>query len=165
VANEPVVPDKTRRWDTDERGMGVADARALVPRVEALAEHTSRPDWVTEDAVAHLWPHLERAIAANGSPWAASHDVFVDGEGRLVVELTHAGAGGERSRGLAKADAFALIGQVAEATTFVRIANLDDGAAAGDPSVLEIDVVTGMLDDETAFLTHGHTIRLRIATR
>ena len=164
MANEPVVPDKTRRWDTDERGMGVADARALVPRVEALAEHVRRPDWVTEDAVAHLWPHLERAIAADGSPWAAS-EVFVDGEGRLVVELTHAGAGGERSRGLAKADAFALIGQVAEATTFVRIANIDDGAAAGDPTVLEIDVVTGMLDDETAFLTHGHTIRLRIATR
>jgi hypothetical protein len=165
VANQEPTPDKTRRWDTDERGRGVADARALVPRVEALAEHASRPDWVAEDPVAHLWPHLERAIAADGSPWDARREVFVDGEGRLVVELTHAAAGGDGSRGLAKADAFALIGQVSEATTLVRIANLDGDAATGDPAVLEIDVVTGMLDDETAFLTHGHTIRLRIATR
>jgi hypothetical protein len=164
VANQEPTPDKTRRWDTDERGRGVANARALVPRVEALAEHASRRDWVTEDAVAHLWPHLERAIAADGARWRdASHTV--DGEGRLVVELTHAGPGGDRSRGQVKADAFALIGQVAEASTFVRIANLDGDDATGDPSVVEVDVVTGMLDDETAFLTHGHTIRLRITAR
>jgi hypothetical protein len=165
VANQEPTPDKTRRWDTDERGRGVADARALVPRVEALAEHASRRDWVTEDAVAHLWPHLERAIAADGSPWDARHEVFVDGEGRLVVELTHAAAGEDGSRGLAKADAFALIGQVAEATTFVRVSDPGHGTGTGDPSVVEIDVVTGMLDDETAFRTHGHTVRLRIATR
>ena len=161
MANPDPTPDKTRRWDTDERGSGVADARVIAPRVEALAEHASRPDWVTEDAFEHLWPHLERAIAADGSPWDARHEVFVDGDGRLVVELTHAAGGGGASHGPAKADAFALIGQVAEATTFVRIANRDDG----DPAVLEIDVVTGMLDDETAFRTHGHTIRLRIEIR
>jgi hypothetical protein len=161
VAKDSVVPDKTRRWDTDERGTGVADARALVPRVEALAEHASRHDWVTEDAVAHLWPHLERAIAADGSPWRdAGHTV--DGEGRLVVELTHAAAGGDWSRGLVRADAFALLGQIAEATTFIRIEDLDDGAATGDQSIVEVDVVTGMLDDQTHFRTHGHTIRLRI---
>jgi hypothetical protein len=161
VTNQERTPDPTRRWDGDERGSGVADARSIVPRVEALAEHANRPDWITEDAVAHLWPHLERSIAADGSPWRhAGHTV--DGEGRLVVELTHAGVAGDRSRGRVRADAFALLGQIAEATTFVRIANLDGDAATGDASVIEVDVVTGMLDDETAFRTHGHTIRLRI---
>ena len=164
MANQDPTPDKTRRWDTDERGRGVADARALVPRVAALAEHAGRRDWVTEDAVAHLWPHLERASAADGSPWRDASQM-VDGEGRLVVELTHAGADGGRSRGLVKADAYALVGQVAEATTFIRVANLDGDDAIGDPPVVEVDVVTGKLDDETAFQTHGHTIRLRITAR
>jgi hypothetical protein len=160
VANRSVIPDKTRRWDTDERGRGVADATAILPRIEALAEHATRPDWVTEDATAHLWPHFERAIAAEGSPWRAAHH-DVDGEGRLVIELEHVGAD-ERLRAEGRADAFALIGQVAEATTFVRVADPDDGAATADRSLVVIDVVTGMLDDETAFLSHGHTIRLRI---
>jgi hypothetical protein len=163
MANDVDTPDTTRRWDTDERGRGVADAAAVAPRIEALAEHARRPEWVTEDATAHLWHHVERAIEAEGSPWRAmGHEV--DEEGRLVIELEHAGAG-ERLGAEGRADAFALIGRIAEASTFVRVADLGDGAATGDRARVVIDVVTGMLDDETAFASHGHTVRLRITAR
>ena len=49
-----------------------------------------------------------------------------------------------------------IAGQVAR-----RLASELDGGE----SVVEVDLVTGMLDDETAFRTHGHTVRLRISAR
>jgi len=154
-------PGPTRRWDDDERGSGVADASASVPRIEALAEHARRPAWVTEEPIAQLWPHLERAVAADGSPWRDAQ-VRVDDDGRLVVGLVHTGAAGDRPRARLRADAFALIGEIAEASTFVRVIDAEAGATAGAGAIAEVDVVTGLLDDETAFLAHRHTVRLRI---
>ncbi len=164
MASSDPRPDRTRRWDDDERGSGVADASASAPRIEALAEHARRPAWVTEEPLAHLWPHLERALAAEGSPWRDAH-VRVDDHGRLVVELVHTATASDRPRARLRADAFALIGEIAEASTFVRIIDAEAGATAGGGAVAEVDVVTGLLDDETAFLTHGHTVRLRITAR
>jgi hypothetical protein len=164
VASSDPRPEPTRRWDDDERGSGVADASEIAPRIEALAEHARRPAWVTEEGIGHLWPHLERAVGADGSPW---HDaeVRVDDDGRLVVELVHVGATGDRPRARLRADAFALIGEIAEASTFVRVIDAEADATAGGASTAEVDVVTGLLGDETAFLTHGHTVRLRITAR
>jgi hypothetical protein len=58
-----------------------------------------------------------------------------------------------------------LIGEIAEASTFVRVIDAEADATAGGASTAEVDVVTGLLGDETAFLTHGHTVRLRITAR
>ncbi len=163
-------PDKPRRWDTDERGHGVADARSLAPRIEALAEHARRTDWVAEDPEAHLWPPIERAMARAGSPWASARR-SVDAQGRLVVELDHVGEGGEGGEGgespraRLRADALALVGEVAEASTFVRVLDADGAAPGSEPGVAVIDMVTGLLDDETSFASHGHTLRLRVTAR
>jgi hypothetical protein len=159
------APDRTRRWEDDERGTGVADATAAVPRIAGLLAHAGRNDWIAEQPEAHLWPHLERAIATPGSPWRNA-SWTIDGEGRLVVELEHVGS--ERDRPIAelRADAFALVGQVAEISTFVRVVGppeVGGSLSTGAQAAVEVEVVTGMLDDETSFASHGHTIRLRIA--
>jgi hypothetical protein len=51
------------RWDSDERGDGVADATALVPGAEELLDAMRRPRWVAEEPEAHLLPHLVQACA------------------------------------------------------------------------------------------------------
>ena len=89
----------------------------------------------------------------------------VDVEGRLVVELEHVTGEAGRSKARVRADAFALIGAIAEGSTFVRVEDADDGPNAVGPGVTEVDVVTGLLDDDTPFASHGHTLRLRITGR
>lgn len=150
-------PSKERRWDIDERGEGVGDARAEARRIDDLRGHAERPGWVTEEPEAHLWPHLERAIKEPGSPWtSAAHSVDLDG--RLIVDLVHAPVRGERARAVCQADTLLLVGLVIEGATFVEIEErgLDD--------TLVMDIVTGMLDDQTPFKAHGHTLRLRVTT-
>ncbi|HEV2903370.1 MAG TPA: hypothetical protein VGW30_08930 [Gaiellaceae bacterium] len=46
------------RWDIDERGHGVGDARRLLPEARALLERMDTPFWVTEDADAQLLSHI-----------------------------------------------------------------------------------------------------------
>ena len=150
-------PSKERRWDIDERGEGVADAVAEALRIDDLRGHAERPGWVTEEPEAHLWPHLERAIQEPGSPWvSAAHSVDVDG--RLIVDLVHAPVEGDRARAVLQADVLRLVGLVIEGATFVEIEErgLDD--------TLVMDIVTGMLDDQTPFKAHGHTLRFRVTT-
>jgi hypothetical protein len=158
------APDKARRWDDDERGTGVADARATVPRLAALRAHAELAGWVAEEPDAHLWPHLERAIAGPGSPWRNA-TWSIDREGRLVVELEHRGSGEDRPMAQLRADSFALVGQVAEISTYVRVAEPPDAGTltSGARADIEVEVVTGMLDDETPYAGHGHTLLLRIA--
>ena len=158
------APDKSRRWEDDERGTGAADAQASVARLDALRAHAGRSGWVAEQPEAHLWPHLEAAIAESGSPWRNA-TWSIDGDGRLVVELEHRASSDDRPMAALRVDAFNLVGQVAEISTYVRVAEpaeavrLKNGARAD----IEVEVVTGMLDDETRFASHGHTLRLRIA--
>jgi hypothetical protein len=160
-----VEPDRSRRWDTDQRGTGVADATAELPRIAALRAHAGRTGWVAEEPEAHLWPHLERAIGTPGSPWRSA-TWTIDADGRLVVDLEYAADDADRPLAAVRADAFALVGQVAETSSFVRVAEVADGngtASTGVPPIVLVDVVTGLLDDETSFASHGHTLRLRIA--
>jgi hypothetical protein len=160
-----VEPDRSRRWDTDERGTGVAHATAELPRIAALRAHAGRSGWVAEEPEAHLWPHIERAVAAPGSPWRSA-SWTIDADGRLVIELEHAGSDSDRPLAAVRADAFALVGQIAETSSFVRVAerrNEIGTTADGWPALVQVDVVTGLLDDETSFASHGHTLRLRIA--
>jgi hypothetical protein len=147
-------PSEQRRWDTDERGRGVADARPLAPRVGELQRAAEAADWVAEQPDAHLWPHLEQAIEAPGSNWASA-SYAIDDDGMLVVDLVHVPVEAERTRGELLADVMRLLGTVIEGATFIEVAG-----RRSDDSV-EVDVVTGMLEDQTPFLGHGHTIRLR----
>ena len=97
------------------------------------------------------------AIQEQGSPWvSAAHSVDVDG--RLIVDLVHAPVAGDLARAGLQADALRLVGLVIEGATFVEIEErgLDD--------TLVMDIVTGMLDDQTPFKAHGHTLRFRVAT-
>jgi len=159
------------RWDGDERGVGVTDATALVPRIDALRDAAAGPDWVAEDPAGHLLPHLERAIDRPGSPWRSlgHHE---DATGCLVVDLEWIDPGAERPDAHVRVDAMALLGEIAEGSTFVRVTRPDEGggveegvAGSAEPSRTQLDIVTGSVDDETRFAGHGHTVRLRIVSR
>ena len=150
-------PSRDRRWDVDERGDGIGDARDLAGRVDELRSHAERRRWIAEEPEVHLWPHIERAIKAPGSRWTDA-EYTIDAEGRLIVDLVHAPVGGDRARAGLQADVLALLGHVVEGATFVEI----EERRADERLV--VDVVTGMLDDQTPFKAHGHTLRLRVST-
>ena len=57
-----------RRWDTDDRGTGVGDARALLPEARRLLAAMDADGWVAEEPEAHLLPHLHRACADEALP-------------------------------------------------------------------------------------------------
>jgi hypothetical protein len=77
-------------------------------------------------------------------------------------------SGDARDLRAVRAAAFALVGAVAESATYVRQRRL-----AADGSVPDVDlpgagevvfeVVTGMLEPDTSFATHGHVLLLRVA--
>ena len=48
-----------RRWDDDERGHGVADARQLVAGARELITAFGAHDWVAEEPELHLKPHVD----------------------------------------------------------------------------------------------------------
>jgi hypothetical protein len=152
------LPSKDRRWDVDERGDGIADAAAQSTRIDQLRDHAERPLWIAEQADIHLWPHLERAIAAPGSPWTGV-DWSIDAEARLVVDLVHPPVDGDRQRATLQAEVLKLLGYVVEGSTYLEIEERDDD------ETLVVDVVTGVLDDQSPFKAHGHTLRLRVTSR
>jgi len=55
-----------RRWDTDERGHGVGDARASLGAIQELADLAASSEWVAEDPEAHLLPGLRDRIEISG---------------------------------------------------------------------------------------------------
>ena len=150
-------PSKERRWDIDALGVGIADARALAPRIGALGEVAELPGWVAEEPDAHLWPHIERAVAAPGSPWRSAAYSIGD-DGRLVVELVLEPVDADRRRAALQSEVMRLLGLVIEGATYIEV------EAWSPDDVLAVDVVTGMLDDQTPFKTHGHTLRIRART-
>ena len=104
----------------------------------------------TEDAEAHLLPHLRRMCARDDVPLEL-HGSRVEEDGTLVVDCRLEGEWDGWKAGVA---AFALLGRIAEPGTFV------EKRESGDR--LELDVVTGVVSDEGRFATHGHTLRLRV---
>ena len=146
-------PFKDRRWDDDARGEGVADARSMAPRLDALRQAADLPRWVTEEPDAHLWPHIRNEIEREGSGWT-SGAYEIDQDGRLVIDLVHAPLDHDRRRAVLQADVLRLLGMVIEGATYIEIKHRDT-----DDSLL-VDLVTGLLDDQTPFKTHGHTIRV-----
>ncbi|WP_405021719.1 hypothetical protein OHV05_37760 (plasmid) [Kitasatospora sp. NBC_00070] len=137
-----------RRWDIDERFTGIATGRALAPAIERLATHLTREGWVTEDPDGHLLPHLRGACESAGSPWRLLGAKLLD-DGVYEVQL--ATRTGPTTADLPIRDALALLAPVAEASFAVRQVDEDT-----------IECVTGMLDGDGTYATHGHLIRLRI---
>jgi hypothetical protein len=151
------------RWDDDDRGRGVADARRLLPGVEELMTALADPDWVAEHPEAHPFPHLRRRFEADGSPFelAGAGDEL---DGGYAVDLAWRGARGDLRA--VRASVYALVGEVAESATYVRERVVPpaadvDGGAPGARVVFEI--LTGMLDADTPFASHGHVLLLRVA--
>ena len=139
-----------RRWDGDERGEGVADAAAFAAGAEALLDAMRARNWVAEEPEAHLLPHLRRSLESLPLELLEAR---TSGDGSFDVDLRWTG---ERRRlGHARAAVFALVGSFAESATYVHQRS-DDG-------VVRFEIVTGMLEGESAFAPHGHTLRIGVA--
>ena len=139
------------RWDIDERGEGVADAGWLAPEARALVARMETARWVTEDPEAHLLPHIRRLCEREDVPLELI-DAHVDADAALFVDCRFVG---DWDAGTANIAAFALLGSIAEPGTFVQQRKSRDG--------LELAVATGVVSDDGAFATHGHTLVLRVA--
>ena len=135
-----------RRWDVDERFVGVADAEFVAEDIRRLLKAAASRGWVTEDAEAHVGVHLKQVCDDPASPWhwVSGHQ---DPDGVFVVDLEHTSTGEWDSW----RDAVALLAQVAESSFFVR--RVEPGTYA---------CVTGMLEGDGEFATHGHTVRLHV---
>ena len=138
---------RLRRWDTDERGHGVASASGHLPALAELAELAGLPDWVAEDPEEHLLPGLRRGAEATGLTMTSFAS---DPEGRFIVHFKGAGQAGRREL---REMAWTIIGRVAEMSSLVRETTDDAGAT--------FDVVTG-IPDGGSYATHGHSLRLII---
>jgi hypothetical protein len=135
-----------RRWDTDERGRGVASAVAYLEHADTLRAAMAEADWVSEDPEHHLLPHVRRFC--EGSEVLRLDDWSIE-EGVLVLDLTAVGVESWRER---REAVHALIGTFAEPATLVRELKQDH----------DFVVVTGVLEGDSVFAPQGHTVRLRV---
>jgi hypothetical protein len=147
---DPAMAGRAPRWDVDPRGIGVGDARAMLPALDALRAQATQPGWVAEEPELHLLPHLERAAGATGCLGIAS--AVADESGRFVVELAWTGES-DPDRAVVRNATYALIAAIAETTTVIR----EDPDAAGR----EVEIVTGSTE-ATAFAPHGHVLKFRL---
>ena len=139
------MADSRKRWDSDDRFTGMADASAFAPAVEELAALAHRPGWVAEDPGIHLAPHL-RSASVDG---VRITQIRTGQDGVLAVD---AECDRDASRGELRRRAWVLLGTVAEPAASVR--ERRDGVAA------VFEVVTGIPDGAGPFASHGHTLRL-----
>lgn len=138
-----------RRWDTDERGEGIASGAAFSSNLQELADEMRGAGWVAEEPGAHLLPHLETACAVPGSPWTiASWSLGDDG----VVDVEAVWGGEWGALGAMRAEVFSLLGSIAEPTSHIRQRMFEDR--------VEFEMATGTLPDGSPFTPHGHLIRL-----
>ncbi len=136
------------RWDGDDRGTGIADAGDATRPLDELRHDMAEPGWVTEDPLDHLGPKLRTWLTDRGAGTWQLRSLSVEHD-RLVIDVAWRRAG--RRRDL-RADAYALIGSFAEATTSI-VQRLD-----GD--VIVFEVATGQPDGE--FAAHGHLVVVRV---
>lgn len=139
--------DSRKRWDTDDRFTGVADASDFAAAIAELAALARRPGWVAEDPEIHLVPHL-RGASVDG---VRIVQIRAGEDGVLAVDAECDPAA---SRGELRRLAWALLGAVAEPAASVR------ERRDGDTAVFE--VVTGIPDGAGLFASHGHTLRLTL---
>ncbi|HEV2027813.1 MAG TPA: hypothetical protein VGS16_04685 [Candidatus Dormibacteraeota bacterium] len=138
----------SRRWDSDERGRGVADARGSLAAIQQLAELAGAKDWVTEDPETHLMPGLRERAEVSGLV-IDSYEVEPDGALRVRLTCTT-----RQSRREIRQSVWSILGGVAELTTFVR--------EVGSADSITFEIVTGIPPGEGPFATHGHVLRLQV---
>ena len=136
------------RWETDERGRGVADARSAVPAIEELEKLARTERWVAEDPEAHLLPGLRERLELSGLSLESS---AAEPDGVFWIRL---GSGTRLSRREIRQSVWSILGGVAETSTFV--------AERAEGDLVTFDVVTGT-PPGGRFATHGHTIRIEVA--
>lgn len=139
-----------RRWDTDNRGRGIASARQFAGPILDLILAAGEPDWVAEDPDTHLLPHVRRECEDDHSPVHFRDARFVDGLYIIELEWLSSSVHAREIRAVA----FRLIGSIAESSTNV--------VERVDGWTVLYDVVTGMVAGQTRWAPHGHAIQLRI---
>ena len=72
------------RWDTDEHGHGVGDARRLAGGAGGLLAAIEEPGWVAEDPKGQMVPRLRRACEEPGSPLSLEA-ARAEADGSLVM--------------------------------------------------------------------------------
>src|SRR5690348_3437770 len=135
------------RWDTDERGQGVADARFMVPAIQELQDLATADRWVAEEPQTHLLPGIEERVAISG---LRLEEQSTDDAGVLHVRLS---SGIRLSRGEIRQSVWLILGGAVEMTTFVR--------ETSDGDAVTFEVVTGVAPGGR-FATHGHTLRIQV---
>lgn len=138
------------RWDTDTRGPNAGDGHWIAPDVQRLLEALAKPAWIAASPEIHLQPHLQDACEADDTPWTLRG--VESSDQAFVVTVSWDRAQGDQ-RDL-RADAFALIGTIAKATTFVQQRRTGDA--------MEYRIATGMLAGDEPVAPHGHVIVLRV---
>ena len=103
---------------------------------------------VAEQPEAHLLPHVERLCRERG--WKLTRSDVVDAVLEVDVSTPHATVRSSREA------AFAVLGTFAEASTHVVERPPDVGRAT------ELVATTGMLEGDSSFAPHGHTVRIRV---
>jgi hypothetical protein len=137
------------RWDGDERGRGVADARGSLDAIRELEVLADSAEWVAEDPEEHLLPGLREAIERSG---LRLESTVVELDGMLLVRLTSSAG---RSRRELRQAVWSILGGVVELASMVRETH------AGNATAFE--VVTGN-PPGGRFATHGHTLRIEVGS-
>ena len=146
----------TLRWDGDERGEGVADAAPFAAGAAELVGAMQQAKWVAEQPDVHLQPHLERACR---SLPLRLEEAGSAADGAFEVSLRWTGE--TPGVGEVRAAVFSLVGSFAELSTYVRQRRIEE-TEDGDRTLL-FEIVTGFVDGETRFATHGHTVRVHVS--
>ena len=145
-----------RRWDGDERGDGVADAKEFVEGAAELLAAMQQQNWVAEQPETHLLPHLEHACESLPLQILDTRS-SADGTYEVRLRWTQEPAG----VGVIRASVFTLLGEIAEPATYIRQRPTERTSDA--PATLTFEVVTGIVD-EMPFKPHGHTLRVSVVT-
>src|SRR4029077_12385799 len=119
--SEGTLTSMAKRWDTDEQGSGVGNARALLPDAKQLLDAMDQATWVAENPELHLLPHLQ--TACEQLPVELLHSTTTD-DGAFVLDVRCTDP--RWSRRAARTAAFALVGAVVESATFIRERREDD---------------------------------------
>ena len=138
----------SRRWDTDERGEGVADAKSSVAAIDELSGLAGAERWVAEEPEKHLLPGIRERVAITG---LTLDEVAVEEGGAMRVRLSSAT---RLSRREVRQSVWSILGGAVELTTHVHETNSD--------GVVSFEVVTG-IPPGGRFATHGHTLRIEVA--
>jgi hypothetical protein len=139
------------RWEGDERGTGVGDARVFAPDAERLVEAMRQDQWIAEEPELHLLPHLQQACRP--LPFQVGGTAVTE-DGVFVVHLDWTGSAYQQ--GAVRAAVYTLVGSFSEVSTHIRQISDADGRA------LSFDVTTGFLEGDGDFAPHGHAISIRV---